>query len=225
MLLLQRGRFNLSTSDSRTIKYCVTQGERGAARILKVTVTSSVINSTKKLYLKECASRWDLDARVNQPDTCCNTKPLRPRHCVSFQSSHHFPGGEHDSCFQAQLINRRRYIVAVNTMANGNYGQIFEQFHGWAPIAFWQHSAYDGSDAGSLATHLRYCLHLARSFTPTSVDVPFMRLQRKPVKSGSRFVCLFLWLSVSLALARGVFAPICVRCTCASCRIWMGRDA
>lgn len=65
----------------------------------------------------------------------------------------------------------------------------FEQFHGWAPIASWQQGVYDGSDTGSLATHLRYCLHLAHSFTPTSVDVPFMQLQRKPVKRGNRFVC------------------------------------
>lgn len=86
------------TSDSRTNKYCVMQRERGAVHILKVTVTSSVIISMKKLYFKECASRLDLDAHANQPDTCCNTKPVCHRHCVSFQNSHHFPGSEHDSC-------------------------------------------------------------------------------------------------------------------------------
>lgn len=125
---------------------------------------------------------WDLDACFDKPDTCCNTKPVCNRHHVSFQNSHHFPGREHESCSRYRLIKIRCYIVPVNTMANGNYEQILNNFMGGLPSPPGSMASMTDLTLAALQHICGIALHLARSFIPTFVDVPFMQLHRKPVK-------------------------------------------
>lgn len=123
MLLLQRGRSTSHIWEPHSYILRHAKGKRSCAHF----ASYYNINSIKKLHFKQCTSWWDLDAHVNEPNTC-----MPPSlHVLPELSS--FPWQRTWLVFQAQLINIRRYIVTVNTMANGNYGQILNNFMGELP--------------------------------------------------------------------------------------------
>lgn len=178
----QRASCNNSAAAERPIQPRTSESHshtRGAVHILQVTITSAVDSSLKKLHLKQRESLSFLDAVILNSHATVTTCPSRTLIISLAESTTRVPGIV-DQC--KMLHCQSQYYGKWQLWAN------FEQFHGWSPIASWQHGVYDGSDTGSLATHLPYRSHLARSFTPMFVDVPFKQPQRKPFKRGNIYI-------------------------------------
>lgn len=93
----------------------------------------------------------------------------------------------------------RCHIVTVNTMANGNYGRIMNNFMGelLSPLGNTV-SVIDLAPVVLRHICLIACVWLAHSLTLTYLDVLFSRLQR--IGQGRKWICSGICVTLSTTL-------------------------
>lgn len=176
---------------------------KGKRSIFLQVIFPTVINSIKKLHLKQCTALWDLSCMCQRAWYLLWYQTLS-RRVLPEPSS--FPWQRTWLTFQAPLINIRCYIVPVNTMANGNYRQILNNFMGELPsppgnMASWRIRHWQPCNTSALLLAFDSLVH---------VDICGCCIHSVTEKTSQEKTFFLLF---EQAFAQGLFICVCVRCT------------